>query len=79
MFVATHQTNAPSVNQFLENNCIPVLEHPPLSPDLAPVEFYLFPKVNTALKGTHYQSVEGVKSENGRVVKKGRELQSYYE
>jgi hypothetical protein len=28
-----------------------VLEHPPYSPDLAPCDFFLFPKIKSALKG----------------------------
>ena len=61
-----HQDNAPahnalSVKQFLANKNIPVLEHPPYSPDLAPCDFFLFPKVKTQLKGHHFLSVEKVK------------------
>jgi histone-lysine N-methyltransferase SETMAR len=45
-----HQDNAPthnalSVKQFLPNKSITVMEHPPYSPDLAPCDFYLFPKI----------------------------------
>ena len=42
--------NAPAhrpvlVNDFLAKNNMTALEHPPLSPDLAPAEFfYLFPR-----------------------------------
>ena len=62
-----HQDNAPahnalSVKQFLAEKRITVLEHPPYSPDLAPCDFYLFPKVKSALKGTFFQSVEEVKT-----------------
>jgi hypothetical protein len=32
------------------------------STDLAPCDFYLFPKLKSALKGTHFQSVDEVKS-----------------
>jgi hypothetical protein len=50
------------VKQFLADECILVLEHPPPpSPDLAPCDFYLFPKLKSALKGTHFQSVDEVK------------------
>ncbi|GFV60985.1 mariner Mos1 transposase [Trichonephila clavipes] len=50
-----HQDSAPahsvlSVKRFLAKHSIPVLEHPPYSPDLAPCDFYLFPKVKYALK-----------------------------
>jgi hypothetical protein len=53
-----HQDNAPAhnaltVKQFLVDRYIPVLQHPLYSPDLALCDFYLFPKVKSALKGTH--------------------------
>jgi hypothetical protein len=43
-----HHDNAPahnalSVKTFLAKHKIPVLEHPPYSPDLAPCDFFLFP------------------------------------
>jgi hypothetical protein len=34
----------------------------PNSPDLIPCVFYLFPKLKRALQGTHFQSVDEVKS-----------------
>ena len=60
-----HQDNAPahnalSVKEFLANKNITVLEHPPYSPDLAPCNFYLFPKIKSVLKGTNFVSVECV-------------------
>ena len=62
-----HQDNAPghnalSVEQLLANKNIIVLEHPPYSPDLAPCDFCLFPKIKSVLKGTHFVSVEDVKA-----------------
>ena len=61
-----HQDNAPAhnalaVKSFLAKHGIPVLEHPPYSPDLAPCDFFLFPKVKSALKGTRFETVEAVK------------------
>jgi hypothetical protein len=61
-----HQNNAPAhnalaVKQFLAVKCIPVLQHPLYSPDLAPCDFYLSPKVKNAFKGTHFLSVGEVK------------------
>lgn len=69
-----HQDNAPShsalsVKRFLAKYSIPVLDHPPYSPDLAPCDFYLFPKVKSALKGTRFESVEAVKEKAARVLK----------
>ncbi|KAL4089073.1 hypothetical protein QTP88_024146 [Uroleucon formosanum] len=62
-----HQDNAPahsalSVKRFLAKNRTPVLQQPPYSPDLAPCDFWLFPKLKSALKGTHFESVEVVKT-----------------
>ncbi|GFV01538.1 protein GVQW3 [Trichonephila clavipes] len=55
--------------RFLAKHSIPVLEHPPYSPDLAPCDFYLFPKVKSALKGTRFESVEAVKENAAGVLK----------
>jgi len=62
-----HQDKAPahnalSVKQFLVNKNITVFEHPPSSPYFAPCDFYLFPKIKSVLKGTHFVSVEDVKA-----------------
>jgi hypothetical protein len=62
-----HQDIAPAYNalamkQFLADKCIAMLEPPPHSSDLAPCDFYLFPKVKNALKGTHFRSVDEMKS-----------------
>ena len=69
-----HQDYAPahsalSVKRFLAKYSIPVLDHPPYSPDLAPCDFYLFPKVKSALKGTRFESIEAVKKRAARVLK----------
>ena len=63
-----HQDNTPahnalSVKQFLVNKNITVFEHPPYSPGLAPCYFYLFPKIKSVLKGTHFVLVENVKKQ----------------
>jgi transposase len=61
-----HQDNAPahnalSVRQFLaKKKQVPVLHHAPFSPDLAPCDFFLFPKLKYLLKGTHFQSTEDI-------------------
>jgi histone-lysine N-methyltransferase SETMAR len=39
-----------------------VLPHPPYSPDLAPSDFHLFPKLKEHLKGQHFSCDEEVKS-----------------
>ena len=62
-----HHDNAPThnaltVKRYLAKNISPVKEHPPYSPDLAPCDFFLFPKINSALKGTRFESVDAVKA-----------------
>jgi len=42
-----------SIREFLAKKNIPVLPHPPYSPDLAPCDFYLFSKLKSKLKGHH--------------------------
>jgi histone-lysine N-methyltransferase SETMAR len=49
--VCKNGPNAPahmalSVREFLATKQINVLEHPAYSPDLAPSDFFLFPKIN---------------------------------
>jgi len=40
-----------SIREFLAKKNIPVLPHPPYSPDLAPCDFCLFPKLKSKMKG----------------------------
>jgi transposase len=34
--------------------------HPPYSPNLAPADFFLFPKLKTTLKGRRFQTIEEI-------------------
>ena len=43
--------NATIIKQFLAQRKVTVLDHPPYSPDLAPADYFLFPKVKSQLKG----------------------------
>ena len=61
-----HHNNAPahnalSIRQFLAEKNITVLEQPPYSPDLAPCDFFLFPKLKGVIKGTRFEDVEAIK------------------
>ena len=61
-----HHDNAPAHNalsilQFLAEKNIAVLEQPPYSPDLAPCDFFLFPKLKGIIKGTRFEGVEAIK------------------
>jgi hypothetical protein len=48
------------VQQFLAKSNIPVITQPPLSPDLAQNEFWLFPTQKMCLKGTHLAIMEDI-------------------
>jgi len=51
--------NAPAhdalrVREFLAKNAITKMDHPPYLPDLAPCDFWLFPKLKNSLKGQRF-------------------------
>jgi transposase len=50
------------VREFLAQHNITILPHPPYSPDLAPCDFFLFPKLKTHRKGPHFGTVENVQA-----------------
>jgi len=61
-----HQDNAPahtalSVHQFLMKNGMTTASHPFYSPDLAPCDFFPFPRMKRDLKGKRFQNVEEVR------------------
>lgn len=61
-----HHDNAPahnalSIREFLAKKNIAVLEQPPYSPDLAPCDFFLFPKLKEVMKGTRFDDAEDIK------------------
>jgi hypothetical protein len=43
--------------------------HPAYSPDLAPCDFYVFPKMKPLLKGQRFVSIEEIQSESLQVLK----------
>ena len=43
--------------QFLEEQGITLLPHPPYSPDLAPCDFWLFPKIKGAIAGKLFHCI----------------------
>jgi len=49
-----------SIREFLVNKNIPVLPHPPYSPDLVLCDFYLFPKLKSKLKDHHFGTMENI-------------------
>jgi len=46
-----------SVREVLATKQITVLEHPAYSPDLAPSDFFLFPKIKEILKGRDFDDI----------------------
>ena len=42
--------------------------HPPYSPDLAPCDFRLFPKLKEKLRGCHYETFEEMKGALTKVI-----------
>jgi len=58
-----HHDNAPAhrsfkVSQFLAKNKRTVIPHPPYSPDLAPCDFFLFPKLKLRMKVQTFDTIE---------------------
>jgi hypothetical protein len=51
------------VRDFLASKGITALDHPPYSPDLAPADFWLFPKVKLAMKGNRHDTIQGIQRE----------------
>ncbi|XP_026826863.1 uncharacterized protein LOC113562256 [Ooceraea biroi] len=57
-----------AVREFLAKKQVCVLQHPPYSPDLSPCDYFLFPKLKLAMKGTFYDSVTQVQEAVTRVI-----------
>ena len=58
-----------SVREFLATKQITVLGHPAYSPDLAPIEFFLFPKIKEILKGRHFDDNDAIRSNTTAALK----------
>jgi len=52
--------NATIVKQLLAQRKVTVLDHPPYSPDLAPADYFLFPKVKSHLKRRLFDSISDI-------------------
>ena len=68
-----HHDNAPAhrsfkVSQFLAKNNMTVIPHPPYSPDLAPCDFFVFPKLKLRTKGRRFDTIEEIQEESQRVL-----------
>ena len=56
--------NSIRVTDYLTKMGIKTVPHPPYSPDLAPCDFWLFPK----LRGCHYETIEEMKETVTKVI-----------
>lgn len=50
------------VREFLAKNNTLIMPQPPYSPDLAPCDFFLFPKLKRPMKGRRYATIEEIKT-----------------
>jgi hypothetical protein len=66
-----HQDKEPAhtalkTTEFATNNNMVIVPHPPCSPDLAPCDFALFPKLKMKLKGRRFETVSYIQRESQR-------------
>ena len=57
------------MNEFLTKNSTNIIEQSPYSPDMAPADFFLFPKLKLPLRGSRFQSIEDIKENLRRELK----------
>ncbi|UYV77400.1 CSNK1A1 [Cordylochernes scorpioides] len=70
-----HYDNAPAhtlllVRDFLAKNNTLMMPQPPYSPDLAPCDFFLFPKLKRPMKGRRYATLDEIKTASKEELKK---------
>ena len=68
-----HQDNAPIhnsifVTDYLTKMGIKTVPQPPYSPDLAPCDFWLFPKLKEKLRGCRYENIDEMKEVVTKVI-----------
>ena len=51
----------PDCDGFMAKHETTVIAQPPYSPDLAPCDFFLFPKLKYPLRGTRDESIQAIK------------------
>jgi hypothetical protein len=56
------------VRKFLTKNNMTTVSHPACSPDLAPCNFCVFPKMKLQLKGQHFVYIEEIQAESQQVL-----------
>jgi transposase len=68
-----HHDNAPAhsahlIQTFIVKHNISVVRQAPYSPDMAPCNFWLFPKLKMPLKGTQFESREDMRNVTARLI-----------
>ena len=68
-----HQNNAPVhnsifVTDYLTKMCIKTVPHRPYSPNFAPCDFWLFPKLKEKFRGCRYETIEEMKEAVTKVI-----------
>jgi histone-lysine N-methyltransferase SETMAR len=81
-----HYDNAPAhtslkTTECLTNNNMVIVPHPPYSPDLAPCDFVLFPKLKMKLRGRRFGTVSDIQRESQAVLDsiQGNDLHGAFE
>ncbi|UYV84904.1 hypothetical protein LAZ67_X003942 [Cordylochernes scorpioides] len=70
-----HHDNAPAhtsllVRDFLAKSNTLMMPQPPYSPDMAPCDFFLFPKLKRPMKGRRYATLDEIKTASKEELKK---------
>jgi len=70
-----------SQEEFLATKQITVFEHPAYPPDLAPSDFFLFPKIKEILKGRYFDNIDDIRSNTTAALKAipQNQFQNYFE
>jgi transposase len=63
-----HHHRALLIHELLANHNMLSFPHPSYSPDLAPADFFLFPKMKIQLKGRHFHTVAEIQCESHKVM-----------
>jgi hypothetical protein len=64
--------HAPTLD-FVTNNKLIIVPHPPCSPDLAARDFAFFPKLKIKLKGRRFETVSDIQMESQAVLDSNKE------
>ncbi len=78
-----HHDNAPThkvnhtVARLMETN-VETIEHPPYSPDLAPCDFFLFPRLKALLRGRRFPDIQALQDKVTRILRHVISLAEYH-